>query len=124
MNNLIQIKKDRGLTNAQIGRAIGRSAATAGSIMHGSHIHTYSDEAIQRLADVLQITFERCWYAMCESANETYGTPGKQHHRASEYYVAAAENLSERLPELRERLERVTVQPRPLATVEAISYIE
>lgn len=124
MSTLVDLKKARGLTNVQVGRAIGVSAGTAGNILHGTHCHVYSDEQIQKLADVLGVTFERCWYAMCESYNERMGTPGKQHQRLSEGLMQAAEVVSKRVPEMRERIMEKTPVPRPLATVEAVSYLE
>lgn len=119
--NLVDLKKEAGLTNAQIGRALGCSAGTAGNILHGTYTSTYSDEQIQKLADVLGVTFERCWYAMCESANERMNTPGKQHQRASERLYEAEIGLRKKWPDRDWRGEpRV---PRPLKTIEAISLI-
>lgn len=116
---LVHLKKIAALTNAQIGRALGCSAGTASNILHGTHIHTYTDEQIQKLADVLGITFERCWYAMCESYNERMKTPGKQHQRASELRMQAEMIVSKKMPDLAIEIS----MPRPLATVDAISLI-
>lgn len=117
--NLVDLKKEAGLTNAQIGRALGCSAGTAGNILHGTHIGVYSDIQIQRLANVLGVTFERCWYAMCESYNERMNTPGMQHQRASEVRARVEEALDKKMPDI--GIEIST--PRPLKTIEAISLI-
>ncbi|SRR6266513_3970669 len=75
MPTLQDIKKQRGLTNAAIGRALHVSASTAGMILQGRHIRTFHDEQISELASVLGITFERCWYAMQEHMPDLHITP-------------------------------------------------
>lgn len=119
MTTLNAIKQQRNLTNVAIARALGVSPSTAGNIMRGTHAHTYSDEQIAHLADVLGITFERCWFAMCESYNEYMGTPGTTHIRASELRAQAETALLTKLPDV--PIEVST--PRPLASVEGVVVV-
>lgn len=108
MSTLQEIKKSRGLTNKSIGQALGVSASVAGMILQGRHINVYRDEQIAKLAQVLGITFERCWMAMQESYNEWRGTPGREHERTDEVRARVQDSLGLSVWE----------QPRPLATVE------
>lgn len=119
MPTLLDLKKQAGLTHKQIGLALGCSASVASTILHGRHIKVISDKQIQQLADILGVTFERCWYSMCESYNQTYSTPGKQHQRASEVQAQVETALKRRMPDLPIEVS----SPRPLATVEAIALI-
>lgn len=115
MATLLDLKARSGLTNEEVGRALGVSRSTAGDILHGRHIQVISDAAIQQLADALGITFERAWLAMEESANQVHGTPGRRHQRASEIRMQAELVLKVRMPEL-----AITVStPRPMTVVEA-----
>lgn len=119
MPTLLDLKKQAGLTHKQVGLALGCSAGVASDLLHGRHILVISDERIQQIAMVLGITFERCWYGMCESYNQTYGTPDKQHQRASEVQAQAEITLKVRMPDLSIEVS----SPRPLVTVEAIVLI-
>ncbi len=93
------IKKQQGLTNAAIGRALGVSASTAGMILQGRHIRTFHDEQITQLAGILGITFERCWYAMQESYEQFMGTPAPQ-QRADEFRYGVQCEMQEQIPDL------------------------
>lgn len=110
---LQDLKRQRGLTNAQIGRMLGCSANTAGTILQGRHIHVYTDAEIEKLAQVLGVTFERCWMAMCESYNAWRGTPGAEHAR---YDVKKARVQAE--------MGVPVEQPRVWATVDSWQAIE
>lgn len=114
MPTLKAIKQQRGLTNADIARALGCSPSTASAILQGCHKSTCTDQDIERLATILGITFERCWIAICESYNERMGTPGMQHERYSEGKARVAIELNEHMPDLNIPVE----QPRELAMVE------
>lgn len=116
MTTLQDIKKAAGLTNAAVGRALGCSPAKAGLILHGAHISVFTDEEIARLADVLGITFERCWLAMRESCNELAGTPGRAHQRSAERLAEVQVEMKERLPEIAHKIE--VEQPRPWTEVD------
>lgn len=91
MSTLKDIKKDNGLTNQDIARSLGCSVSKVSTLLQGRHIHAISDEEIDRLATALSVTFERCWYAMCESYNEWAGTPGAEHKR---FWEGSAEHLA------------------------------
>ena len=81
MKNLHDLKTAQpGLTNIRIGRALGCSAAKASAIMQGRHLPTITDAEIQKLADALGCTFERCWLAMCASYNQLRGLPADTPH--------------------------------------------
>jgi hypothetical protein len=67
MTTLQDLKKQSDLTNAAVGRTLGVSTAKAGMILQGRYTSTYTDVEIEQLADVLGVTFERCWFAMCEN---------------------------------------------------------
>lgn len=108
-----------GLTNKKIGDALGCSEGKAGQIIRGLHINVYYDEDIQQLAAILRCTFERCWYAMCESYNQwriaNGMTPMEQIERPSvlRQRVQEAMNRSPRFP-------TVPVDPvRPMTEVES-----
>lgn len=118
MTTLKEIKKQRGLTNTAIGHAIGVSASVAGMVLQGRHISVYHDEQIQKLANVLGITFERCWFAMCESYNQFMGTPGREHQRADELRFEVQTELKE-LTGLNVPVE----EPRQLAMVEGVVVV-
>jgi plasmid maintenance system antidote protein VapI len=101
MPTLQDIKKERKLTNAAIGKSLGCCASTAGTIMQGRHIRTMNDKDIERLASVLGITFERCWLAMQESYNVWDGLPlDTEHERAQvlRYRVASEMGLEYTAP--------------------------
>lgn len=104
---LQEIKRGCGLTNKDVAKALRCSASKAGTILQGRHIAVYSDEDIQQLANILEITFERCWYAMCASHNAWAGTPEKEHIR-----------MSERWAEVQGQMGLPVEQPRELATVD------
>ena len=106
MPTLQDFKKQQGLTNKQVGLALGCSAGVAGMILQGRHLHVYHDEEIQRLADILGITFERCWFAMCESLNNFMGTPGVEYQRADEIRQEVQEEMQVHMPELGIEIER------------------
>ncbi len=113
MTTLQEIKKRNGQTNAAIGKELGCSAATAGMILQGRHIHVYQDHEIDRLAAILGITFERCWMAMCESYNAFRGTPGATHQRADE--LRAEVQVEYGFP---------VEEPRPLAMIESVLVVD
>lgn len=113
MPTLQEIKKQRKLTNADVGRALGVSASTAGMIMQGRHIRTFHDEQIAQLAKVLEITFERCWYAMQESYEQFMGVPAPG-QRADEFRYEVHCEMKEQMPDLSIKPE----PPRQLATIE------
>jgi plasmid maintenance system antidote protein VapI len=113
MPTLQDIKKQRGFTNTAIGRALGVSASTAGMILQGRHIHTFHDEQIAQLADILGITFERCWYAMQESYEQFMGTPAPQ-QRADEFRYGVHCEMREQMPDLHITPE----EPRQMAIVD------
>src|SRR6266516_5071443 len=113
MPTLQDIKKQRGLTNAAIGRALHVSASTAGMILQGRHIRTFHDEQISELASVLGITFERCWYAMQESYAHFMGTPAPQ-QRADEFRYDVQREMQEHMPDLHITPE----EPRLMTTVD------
>jgi hypothetical protein len=113
--NLQDIKQERGLKNRDIARALSCSTSKAGMILQGRHIHVYHDEDIEQLATILGITFERCWYAMCESYNQWRGTPGAIHERADEVRAEVQAELQGRVPDL-----PIEVQaPRQMTTIES-----
>ena len=112
--NLQDIKKERGLKNRDIARALNCSPSKAGMILQGRYIHVYHDEEIEQLATLLGITFERCWFAMCESYNALLGTPGAEHERADEIRAEVQAELQERLPDVPIEIE----VPREMATIE------
>lgn len=87
------IKKHCGLTNAAIGKMLGCSASTVGMILQGRHIHVFHDEQIQCLADILGITFERCWLAMVASYEQFVGRSGQEIQRVDEVKAQAQANL-------------------------------
>src|SRR5260221_10781379 len=95
MSTLKDIKKDNGLTNQDIARALGCSVSKVSMLLQGRHIRVISDKDIDRLAKALSnyhvVTFERCWYAMCESYNEWAETPGAEHQR---FWEGSAEYLA------------------------------
>ncbi len=122
MTTLLDLKKQCGLTNKQIGQRINRSATTVGNILHGTHTRTYTDEDIERLADILGVTFERCWYAMCESTNEYYNRPGEVYERHSEGLYRAELELREEWPDRQWNYE--PHPPRALATVDATILLD
>lgn len=114
MLTLQDFKKQRRLTNKQIGQVLGCSASVAGMVLQGRYIHTYHDEQIAKLAEVLGITFERCWMAMCESHDIFMNTPGMKLQRADEIKQKVLERLQVRMPHL-----RIEVEPaRELAVIE------
>lgn len=123
MTTLTDFKKAAGLTNAQIGRALGCSTSKAGYILRGAYTRTFSDAEIAKLAEVLGITFERCWMSMCESYNEHAGTPGASHQRYAERVAQVQADMKERLPELAHKIERVMEQPRAWAEVESVLVV-
>jgi plasmid maintenance system antidote protein VapI len=85
MPTLQELRKQANLTNYKIGRALGVSETVASHVIQGRHLHVYHDEQIAKLAEVLGVTFERCWMAMQESYNLLMGyPPDKQHQRADE----------------------------------------
>jgi len=112
MTTLREIKKQQGFTNAYIGRALGVSPSVVSMILQGRHIHVYHDEQIQQLANTLNITFERCWYAMQESYAKSMKRPAPQYR---------ADQLRESVQgEMQEQFLSVEVeQARQLATVES-----
>lgn len=113
MVTLQDFKKRQGLTNKQVGLALGCSASVAGMILQGRYIHVYHDEQIEQLAKVLGITFERCWLAMCESLNVWRGTPGVEHQRIDEIRaeVQAEMGLPVREPRSMAMVDGSTVVP-------------
>jgi plasmid maintenance system antidote protein VapI len=91
---LQSIKKSQRLTNKDIARSMGISASTVGMMLQGRHMHAIEDETIQRLADALDITFERCWLAMQESYNEWSGKPlDTKYERPAEMQYRVATNM-------------------------------
>lgn len=117
--NLQTIKKQAGLTNKDIGRQLDCSPSKAGGILQGWYLHIYLDEDIQQLADILGVTFERCWFAMCESYNELMHTPGAEHQRASEVRQGVQEEMQEQMPDLGVEVDVA----RELASVEGVLVV-
>lgn len=119
MSTLQEIKKQRGLTNRAIGYHLNCSPSKAGMIMQGRYIHVYHDEDIDQLAYVLGITFERCWYAMCESYNQFAGTPGVEHQRADEIRAEVQTEMQEHMPDLGIEVQ----EPRAMTTIESVLIV-
>lgn len=117
--NLQEIKKQRGLTNKAIAYRLNCSRSKAGMILQGRYIGVYHDEEIEHLAHILGITFERCWYAMCESYNAFVGTPGAEHQRADEIRAEVQASMQEHMPDLGIEVE----EPRAMATIESVLLI-
>lgn len=51
MPTLKDFKEQRGLTNKQVGLALGCSASVASMVLQGRHIHVYTDEQIAKQAE-------------------------------------------------------------------------
>lgn len=117
--NLQDIKKQKGLTNKDIARHLECSPSKAGMILQGRYIHVYHDEEIDRLAYILGITFERCWFAMCESYNDFMKTPGATHQRADEVRAEVQTEMQEHMPELGIEVEKA----RELAMIESVLVV-
>lgn len=120
MPTLQDLKRQRTLTNKAIGLQLGASPSTVGMILQGRHIMVYSDEDIARLADILGVTFERCWLAMCESYNEWRGTPGRIHQRVSELRAEVAQEMQEHRPDLGIKVPI----PRQMTTIESVLVVD
>jgi transcriptional regulator with XRE-family HTH domain len=116
---LQDIKKQKGLTNKAVAYRLNCSSSKAGMILQGRYIHTYHDEEIDHLAHILGITFERCWFAMCESYNEFMKTPGAEHQRADEVRAEVQAEMQVTMPELGIEVE----PPRELAMVESVLVV-
>lgn len=94
MATLQDIKKERKLTNAVIGKQLGCSASRVGMMLQGRHIHVIEDQEIERLAQILGITFERCWLAMQESYNVWSGSSlDANHARPAEFQYKVAQDM-------------------------------
>lgn len=117
--NLQEIKKQRGMTNRTVGYRLNCSTGKAGMILQGRYLHTYHDEEIDQLAHILGITFERCWYAMCESYNDFMKTPGATHQRADEVRAEVQTEMQETMPDLGIEVE----PPRELAMIESVLVV-
>ncbi len=104
MPTLQDIKKENGLTNVAIGKTLQCSPGKVGMILQGRYIHTFTDEEIAQLAQALSnyynITFERCWLAMCESYNEWAKTLGMEHERADELSARVQTDMQKKWPDL------------------------
>lgn len=88
-------------------------------ILQGRHIRVYHDEEIDHLAHILGITFERCWFAMCESYNDFMKTPGATHQRADEVRAEVQAEMQEHMPELGIEVEA----PREMAMIEGVLVV-
>lgn len=119
MTTLKAIKKQRNLTNAGIGRALGVSANVAGHTLQGRHISVMHDSEIEQLATILNITFERCWLAMVESINEFRGTPGASYQRADETRKEAQVWLQHKMPDVDIAIE----EPRAWTEIEGVLVV-
>ena len=121
--NLQQIKKENGLTNADIARSLGCSTSKVSTILQGRHIKVYRDTEIAQLAKALSnyntVTFERCWRAMCESYNQWCGTSGMEHQRADEFRAAVQAEMQEKMPDLGIQVE----EPREMTTIESVLVV-
>ena len=83
-------------------------------ILQGRHISVMHDTDIEKLASVLNITFERCWLALVESINEFRGTPGVEHQRADEVKKDAQVWLNNKMPALSIEIE----EPRAMTMID------
>ncbi len=85
-------------------------------VLQGRHIRVYHDEQIQRLADVLGITFERCWYAMRESYEQFMGSPAPE-YRADQLREEVLIEMKEQMPEIEVKYART------LASIESFVVV-